>query len=206
MIDATLRRFLDPVLEPLAERLSKTGVRANAITLAGFAVGMLAVPLLALQHWWLGLLAIALNRLADGLDGAVARRTRVSDLGAYLDIVLDFMVYAGVVFGFCLAEPANSIYGAFLLFSFFASGSTFLGYAILAARRNITTEIRGKKSIYYLGGLTEGFETILAFALMCVFPGAFPAIAVVFGVLCWITGATRIGWAWRTLKDPAGVP
>ena len=167
---------------------------------------MLAVPLLAWEHWWLALLAIGFNRLVDGLDGAIARHTRVSDLGAYLDIVLDFIVYAGVVFGFCLAEPANALYGAFLLFSFFASGATFLGYAIFAARRNITTEIRGRKSFYHLGGLTEGFETILAFALMCIFPDAFPGIAIIFGILCWITGATRIGWAWRTLRDPAGVP
>lgn len=206
MIDAQLRRFVDPPLDHIAGWIARTSVTATGVTVAGFVIGMVAVPLLALHAYLLALLAIACNRLADGLDGALARRTRVSDFGGYLDIVLDFIFYAAVIFGFCLARPAEAVYGAFLIFSFFASGITFLGYSIFAARRNITTDIRGKKSIYYLGGLAEGGETIAAFTLMCLWPGAFATIAVIFGCMCWITGVTRIIWAAKTLGDDGQAP
>lgn len=72
------------------------------------------------------------------------------------------------------------------------SGSSFLAFAVLAAKRGVTTEIRGRKSFYYLGGLTEGFETILCFTLMCLVPSAFVPIAWIFGALCWVTTLTRI--------------
>lgn len=199
MIDARLRRYLDPPLDLAAAWISKTSVTANGITMGGFLTGLLAIPLLAMHAYGFALFVMAANRLADGLDGAIARRTTVSDRGAYLDIVLDFIFYAAMVFGFCLARPADAVYGAFLIFSFFASGATFLGYAIFAERRNLTTDIRGKKSIYYLGGLTEGFETIAAFTLMCLIPRLFPVISVIFGTMCWITGVMRIIWAWQTL-------
>lgn len=199
MIDARLRRAIDPLLDRIAAIICRTPLTANGVTLLGFAGGLLAVPLLAAHHYHFALAAIAFNRVADGLDGALARRTAVTDIGGYLDIVLDFVFYGAVVFGFCLAQPAAAVYGAFLLFSFFASGATFLGYAIFAARHNLSTDIRGRKSMYYLGGLAEGFETIVAFTLMCLAPGLFAVVAVVFGCMCWITGITRLIEAWRTL-------
>lgn len=197
MFDATLRRLIDPPLNRLGRRLARSGITANQITLAGFAVGLLALPALAYQAYWLALFFILLNRLFDGLDGAVARAVGPSDLGGYLDIVCDFIFYAAIAFGFALAEPGNAVAAAFLVFSFIGTGSSFLAYAIIAAKRGITTERQGKKSLYYLGGLTEGGETIAAFALFCLFPSAFVWLAAIFGALCWITTATRMIMAWR---------
>ena len=197
MFDAALRRLIDPPLNRLGRRLARSGITANQITLAGFAVGLLALPALAYQAYWLALLFILLNRLFDGLDGAVARAIGPSDLGGYLDIVCDFIFYAAIAFGFALAEPGNAVAAAFLVFSFIGTGSSFLAYAIIAAKRGITTERQGKKSLYYLGGLTEGGETIAIFVLFCLFPSAFVWLAVIFGVLCWITTATRMAMAWR---------
>lgn len=199
MIDARLRRWVDPPLDALAAQLARTGVTANQVSIVGFAIGLGVIPLLAMQHYDLALMVIAANRVMDGLDGAVARRTQPTDMGGYLDIVLDFIFYGAVVFGFALGQPGQAIWGAFLLFSFFASGATFLAYAIFAAKHNLTTDIRGAKSFYYLGGLTEGFETIVAFALMCALPAHFGQIAMVFGAMCWMTGVSRLMWARRTL-------
>ena len=70
----------------------------------------------------------------------------------------------------------------------------------MAAKRGLSTELRGRKSLYYLGGLTEGTETIVAFVLACLFPTLFPPIAWTFGALCWLTTATRITAAWQTLR------
>lgn len=200
MLDAHIRPFIDGPLDRAGKRLAEIGVSANAVTLAGFAIGMLAVPAIAGQAYLLGLALILCNRLADGLDGAVARARGPSDLGGYLDIVLDFIFYSAVAFSFSLARPENALWSALLLFSFMGTGSSFLAYAILAAKRGLTTRIRGSKSLYYLGGLTEGSETIIAFVLFCLFPSAFPVLAAVFSAMCWITTVSRILAAYRSFR------
>jgi phosphatidylglycerophosphate synthase len=201
MLDARLRRLIDPPLERLAGPLAARGLSANAVTLIGFALGLCAMAAIALQLYLLGLGLLLLNRLCDGLDGALARRRGLSDLGGFLDIVLDFIVYSGVPFAFALADPVrNGLPAAFLIFSFVGTGTSFLAFAIMAAKRGLATDLRGRKSLYYLGGLTEGTETLLAFVLACLLPGWFPAVAYVFGGLCWLTTATRITVAWQTLR------
>jgi phosphatidylglycerophosphate synthase len=199
MLDGMLRRFIDPPLDRLGLRLARAGVSANAMTLGGFAVGLLALPLLAAGVYGGALVVILINRLADGLDGAIARCRGASDLGGYLDIVCDFMFYGAVVFGFALAAPDNGLAAAFLLLAFIGTGGSFLAFAAMAARRKIETRSRGPKSLYYLGGLTEGTETIAFFTACCIFPGAFVPLAWIFAAACWITTLTRVLTAWRVL-------
>ena len=202
MFDSRLRRLIDPPLGQAARRLAGLGITANQMTLSGFLVGMLALPALALQLHGLAAVAILLNRLADGLDGALARyRGNASDAGGFLDIVLDFLFYAAVPFGFALADPANAQAAAFLIFSFVGTGSSFLAYAVMAAERGVSSELRGRKSLYYLGGLTEGAETIAFLLATCLFPDAFQPLAWLFGGLCWITTATRILAGWQAFRD-----
>ncbi len=202
MLDAWMRRRIDTPLDRLGRPLAAAGLRANQVTLLGFIAGVAAVPLLAVEAYWPALVLILLNRLADGLDGAIARNTQTTDLGGYLDIICDFLVYSGVVFGFALARPeANALPAAFLILSFVGTGSSFLAYAVVATKRGATTKIRGHKSFYYLGGLTEGTETFALFVLLCLFPDAFPWLAWMFGGLCWITTAFRILAAVRAFGD-----
>ncbi|MCE9521403.1 MAG: CDP-alcohol phosphatidyltransferase family protein [Alphaproteobacteria bacterium] len=199
MFDAAIRRHIDKPLAAVARRAVALGISANAATAVGFALGMVAAALIAAQLYWVALGVLLASRFLDGLDGAIARQTRLTDVGGYLDITLDFMVYAVIVFAFALAEPQkNALAAAFLTASFMAPAATFLAYAIFAAKHGITTEIRGAKSLYYLGGLTEGFETILTLSLMCALPEWFSVIAVVYAVLCWITAGTRIAAAVAT--------
>jgi phosphatidylglycerophosphate synthase len=201
VLDTRLRRLIDPPLDRLGARLVGHGVSANATTLVGFAIGLGAIAAIAWGATLLGLALFLANRLLDGLDGALARRLGPTDLGGFLDIVLDFIVYSGIAFGFALADPAaNGLAAAFLIFSFMGTGSSFLAFAIMAAKRGLSTEIRGRKSLYYLGGLTEGTETILVFVLACLWPAGFALLAWVFGGLCWLTTATRITVAWQTLR------
>jgi phosphatidylglycerophosphate synthase len=200
MLDAAMRRIIDPPLDAAGRRVAALGLGANTITLGGFAVGLLAIPLLAVESYGAALAAILANRLADGLDGAVARHRGPSDLGGYLDIVCDFLFYSAVVFGFALARPENALPAAFLIFAFVGTGASFLAFAAIAAKRGLTSAKRGRKSLYYLGGLTEGTETIAAFVALCLFPDAFAAIAYGFGLLCWITTAARILTAWRSFS------
>ena len=200
MLDARLRRLVDPSLERAAARLVRRGWTADAVTIAGFGVGLLAMLAIALGAPLLGLGLFLLNRLGDGLDGAIARRTALTDRGGYLDIVLDFVLYSGIVFAFALADPArNALPAAFLVFSFVGTGTSFLAFAVMAAKRGLESDARGRKSLYYLGGLTEGAETIACFALFCLWPATFPALAWGFGALCWLTTTARVLAAVRAL-------
>lgn len=201
MIDAHLRKYIDPPTNRLASWFVERGIRADQITLVGFFIGMLAVPALWLGLPLLALAFIVLNRVCDGLDGAVARQTQPTARGGFLDICLDFFFYSAVPFGFALMDPAqNALSACFLIFSFIGTGASFLAFAIFAEKRNISTDIRGKKSLYYLGGLTEGFETIAFLVLVCIFPGAFWWMAIVFGILAWITATTRVVAGWQMFK------
>ena len=118
MLDPVLRRWLDPPLNRAGAWLARRGTPADATTLVGLAVGLLALPLLAGGHYGWALPVILLNRLIDGLDGAIARQGSPTAFGGYLDIVCDMAFYAAVPLGFALASPANAVWAALLLASF----------------------------------------------------------------------------------------
>ncbi len=201
MLDPVMRRLIDPPLDRMGQGLAAAGIGANTVTWTGFAIGVGAMAALAFQQYWLALALIGLNRLADGLDGAVARHAGVTDLGGYLDIVLDFLIYSGVVYGFAIGRPDQALAAAFLIFSFVGTGTAFLAYAIMAAKRHITTDLRGRKSLFYIGGLTEGTETIALFVAICLLPDWFAWLAYGFGALCWLTTGVRIIAAMDAFRD-----
>jgi phosphatidylglycerophosphate synthase len=200
MLDRAARRLVDPVLDQLAAIAEKQRVTANQITVAGFVCGLAAMAAIAVQSYGLGLLLLLANRLADGVDGALARRIGATDLGGYLDIVLDFIIYSGAAFAFALAQHDNALAASFLIFSFMGTGSSFLAFAIFAAKRKLEGDAATNKSFYYLGGITEGTETILLFVIILLFPGWFPVAAYVYGTLCWLTTVGRIGAAVQILR------
>ncbi|MFO0842767.1 MAG: CDP-alcohol phosphatidyltransferase family protein [Gemmataceae bacterium] len=200
MFDGRLRRLIDPALDRAGAALARLGLRANAVTVGGFLLGAGAWAALAVPRYDLALGLILGNRLFDGLDGATARHQGTTDLGGYLDIALDFLFYAGVPFFFAVGRPEDALPAAFLLFSFVGTGTSFLAFAAVAALRGLTTEARGRKAIYYLGGLTEGAETIALFVLICLVPSWFAPAAWGFGGLCWVTTATRIASAFDSFR------
>ena len=198
MIDAAILPLQRRLLAPPGQWLAARGIRADQLTIAGCLVGLAAAGAAALGLFGLALLGLALNRLADVLDGAVARETGPTDRGAFLDIALDFVFYAAFPLGFVLADPAtNALPGAVLIASFVLSGTSFLAFASIAARRGMTAADYPSKGIYYLGGLTEGAETIAVFAAFCLFPAWFPVLALAFAAACGVTGLTRFAAGWK---------
>ena len=198
MFDAALRRLIDPPLNRAGRRLASWGVGANAATLAGLGLGLLAALLIAFGEPVLALAPLLLGRVADGLDGAIARATAPTAFGGFLDILSDFIVYGAVPLAFVLADvEANGAAGAFLLAAFYANGASFLAFAVLAERRGMETRAQGVKTLYYSAGLLEGGETIAFFILLCLFPAWFASLAWGFGALCLVTCAARAVLAWR---------
>ena len=192
MLDAFARRLIDPVLDRIAGWLARRGVRADAVTIGGFVVGMAGCVAIAGRAYDAALVLILANRVADGFDGAIARRTGATDAGGFLDTVLDTIFYSGVAFAFAVGRPEFALPAAFLVYSFVGTGGSFLAYAAIRAERGATARDRGKKSFVYHTGLMEGTETIVFFVLFCLMPDRFPVLAWVFGGLCWVTTAVRV--------------
>ena len=193
MLDRAAIAVLKPLLEAGASVLVRRGVGADAVTLAGFAIGMAAAAAIALGAFGWGLALLLASRLADGLDGAVARLTHPSDRGAFLDITLDFLFYASIPLAFAIAAPAaNALPAAVLLAAFVGTGSSFLAFAVMAERRGLASAADPHKGFFYLGGLTEATETLICFGLMCLWPAHFAWWAYGFAGLCGLTIVSRI--------------
>ena len=178
MFDAALRPWIDPPLDATGRWLAAHGVIADQVTVAGFAIGLGAALSVASGQFGLGLALILANRLADRLDGAIARATKPTRRGGFLDIVLDFIFYASIPLAFAVFDPTrNALAAATLIASSLANGGAFLAYAVMAAKQGLTTSAQGEKLIYYVAGLAEGGETIAVFCALCLWPDAFAWIA-----------------------------
>jgi phosphatidylglycerophosphate synthase len=200
--------MLDPIFRPIIRRpldatgrwLAGIGLSANHVTIAGLGLGLAAAIAIALGGFAIGLLLFLLSRIADGLDGAVARATMPTDQGGFLDIALDFFVYAAIPLAFAVYDPSsNAFSAALLLASFLANGSVFLAFAIMAEKRSVVFDFRDSRSIYYIGGIAEGSETIAFFAAFCLFPSAFSILALIFGIICIVSAIARVRLGWSML-------
>jgi len=197
VLDGYARKIIDGPLNMVGKQIAKAGVTANQVTLAGLVLGLIAAISIALGNVQAGLWILLISRVADGLDGAVARATHKTDFGGFWDIVADFFFYGAIPVAFVVLDPANNaIAGAVLLMSFYFNGGTFLGYAILAEKHKLSTEQRGSKSLYFSTGLLEGTETIAFFVACCVWPQHFGIMAYLFAAACFYTAASRIWLAY----------
>jgi len=202
MLDRYTVPALQPPLKMIAVELNKLNITADQVTVCGFFLGIVCVGLIATGNFYLALLFLLLNRLADGIDGELARLQHASDAGGFLDITLDFIFYAIFPLGFAMYSPAdNALYAALLIASFVGTGASFLAFSSMAERRNIEHPDFAYKGFFYLNGLAEGTETILCFVAMCLFPGYFAAIASVFALVCVLTAVNRIVFGYKTLKS-----
>ena len=201
MLDRYAAALIKPVVDALAKPLERTGVTADQLTFAGFLIGLGAAFLIASGAYLLGAAVIFISRSCDALDGAVARQRRPTDRGGFLDIALDFLFYASIPLAFALADPArNALAAATLLAAFVGTASSFLAFAVIAAKRGMASTAYPDKSFYFIGGLAEATETLATFAAMCVWPQHFAALAYAFSAACAITIATRLWWGWQALK------
>lgn len=196
MFDRSIQRLIQKPLSFLGKFLLKI-LQPNQITFIGFFFGIVMCFLIFINSYFLAILFLFLNRLCDGLDGVMARQTSPSPLGAYLDIILDFIIYAAFVLVFSLENEINLLTGVFLLFTYICTGTTFLTQAIIQPQLdysqqqdNVEDEI--PKSFIYASGLIEGTETIFFMFLCLIMPKAFPILGFLFSVLCLITAIARV--------------
>ncbi|MBT3387196.1 MAG: CDP-alcohol phosphatidyltransferase family protein [Desulfobacula sp.] len=204
MLDPWAIKLFNSPLKTCAHILKKRDIKPDQVTIAGFGIGLLAFFTLWMNWYIVTLIFIILNRIMDGLDGALARMTEQTDAGGFLDICLDFIFYSAVVAGFAISDPQNNALAAvFLLFGFMGTGTSFLAFAVMAQKHDLKSVAYPHKAMYYIGGLTEGTETIIFFVIICIFPGLFPFLGFLFAFLCIITTITRVLSGYDRLKQVA---
>ena len=211
MFDARFRKIFGSRLEAGGQALSHLPITPNQLSLAGLALAGVACLFIALEAYLMGLGFVVLSRLADGLDGPLARAREAKSeaknaFGGYLDTVCDYGFYGGIPLAFAVARPENALPAALLLASFMGTASSFFGFALLAQELGLKTEAQGKKSFYYAAGLVEGGETIVFFVLFCLFPDYFALLATAFAVLCVITAVGRVVSARPLMDEPVNEP
>lgn len=199
MLDQRMRRLLEPGLTAVARRLSP-GISPNQVTLFGAAAGIAAGTAVAGDALLAGLMLAAASRLADGLDGPLARLRQGTDFGGYLDIVADFVFYTAIPLGFAVRDPQAALATAFLLAGYVLTGVTFLAFSAVSERRGIR-DAGDNRSFIFQAGLAEGTETLMVYLFMFLAPAWYAILAWVYCAVCVYTALSRSVLAYRLFRS-----
>ncbi len=198
MIDRAIRRRLAPALDAGAAGLGRRGLRAGVLTGLGLLVGVAACVCAALAWWTPALVLWLLNRLLDGLDGPLARRSEPTALGGLLDFSADFVIYSGFVVAVAIARPPAQLACVTLLATYLVNNVVLLSFSSIVERLHL--QLGDERSLRFTTGLAEGGETIVVYALFCLFPGSATEIAWVFAAVVTITAIQRVAQAVQILS------
>ncbi len=201
MLDQRLRPLKDRIVNPLAHALR--GVPAAAITLASGFWGLGAAVLTALHHPALAVALWLLNRLLDGLDGAVARlQGAATDRGGYLDIVVDTVVYAALPIGVAVGAGTAEAFlaAAVLLAALYVNGTTWMFLAAILEKRAAGGKAKGEVTTVTMpAGVVEGTEAVLLYSLLLALPAWATPLLWSFAALVALTALLRFARAFRQL-------
>jgi len=189
MLDTAMRSRLQGPLDRVAAPMSRAGVQPNLVTGVGLCIGIAACVAIAYDRWWLGLALWVVNRLADGLDGPIARQAGPTDLGGLFDILADFAIYGGVLVAIGIAAPEARVASLFVFLAYYLSGSSFLAFSSLATRRELAGDGR---SLQFPAGLAEGTETIAAYIVILAFRSHVELLLWIWAAIVCITFLQRL--------------
>lgn len=206
MLDHHLRATKDRVVGPIT-RVLAPWLPPAVLTAASLVVGLTSAVAAAFGLTWWAVGCWWFSRLADGLDGAVARtRGRSSDLGGYLDLLGDTVVYAAIPLGVAVGAADQRVWiaTAALLATFYVNAVSWLFIAALIEKRAAErdTQPGGTRSttIAMPTGLVEGTETIVLYSLLLILPDHAVAWFTVMAILVTATVLQRLVWALRHLR------
>lgn len=196
MLDSLVKPYLEPVLEKVAEPLSRTALKPIVITVFAFVLGLCGFFTVAMGSYMLGLILILIARFFDGVAARAA--TIGDDFSDYLRVSLEWILYAAFVFFFALTESQPYMASAFLLFSYVMLSVSALSYKVIVAKHNRIDD-ESALPIFHPARLVERSEILIFMAIACLMPSFFSALAVLFGLLVLITAAGWIIKAHQTL-------
>jgi archaetidylinositol phosphate synthase len=185
MIDTKLRGKIQPVFDQVGRGFVYLKIKPNQITVAALLFGLFAGGLIAFGYLIPALLFLWLSGFLDVLDGTVARiMKKSSNIGAFLDLIFDRLVEAGIVMGFFFLRPDDAFFYLLFFVSVLFNFSTFMVAGALFQNT-------GSKSMHYDIGLAERTETFLCFSAMLIWVNHSAYILFVFTLLIFLTGIIR---------------
>lgn len=199
MFDERMRLVKDNVFHPMARPFQ--AIPPWLFSVLGLMAGVAAAIALWQQAYLLGFMLWTLNRVLDGLDGAVARVSDAqSDFGGYLDIVIDFVVYAVIPVGLALGQMDTAVTFSliFLLCTYYVNGASWMYLAAILEKRSHTQSNR-LTTVAMPAGLIGGAETIVFYSAFIIFPGILVWLFSLMGLLIVLTIVQRLVWATRHL-------
>jgi phosphatidylglycerophosphate synthase len=205
MLDTTARALLAGPFDRMAASLDRSWITPDRLTVGGLVLGLAGAAAAAGQLWWLALALWLVSRLADGLDGPLARRRRrvggtPSDAGGFLDITADFTVYGAFVVGVGVGWGGSLVPFLAVLLAYYINGAAFLAFSSIAERAG--RQIDDGRSLSFLGGLAEGTETIVVHSVWCVIPFAAGPLAWVWAAIVGVSAAHRVVAGYQALRRP----
>ncbi|MEV8252754.1 CDP-alcohol phosphatidyltransferase family protein [Rhodoglobus sp. NPDC076762] len=214
MLDVQLRRAVSKPLNTMASALDVPWITPDRLTMAGLIIGLSSAALAATQFWALAAVAWLASRVLDGLDGTLARRRlaaesaprspAASEAGGFLDIVVDFVVYGATVLG--VAVGATTAFGApwwpflVVLFAYYINGAAFLAFSSIAERTGRSLSDDDNRSLFFLGRIAEGGETVFVHTLWLLLPFIAWQIAIVWSIVVLVSAAQRMIVGYRLLR------
>lgn len=162
--------------------LIKHRISANFVTFVSLGFALLGLNFLALSQFFAAFICLILNRLSDIMDGQIARKTKITRFGAFLDIFADYTTYALFIWGFILAAPiSNAQAGAFLLTTLVISVTALLALSAISGLN--FRLINQSKLRVCIWGTLQNFDHFIALLLMCLLPQYFSVLAIFFGLI-----------------------
>ena len=198
MFDPPLRRLLARPLDSAAAGLERFGVRPLAVTAIGLLLGLGSAAAAAAALWSVALVLWLASRLADGLDGPLARRRGATGAGGFADICADVIVYGTTVIGVAVGAGGSRWPYLLVLLGYYANGTAFLAFSSIAEKTG--TQRDDGRSLSFLGGLAEGTETFVVHSAWLIFPSAAGGIAVGWGSWVMASAAGRLITGYRALR------
>lgn len=204
MLDLLVRPLKDKLLNPLAKLIGQS-ISPKSITLFSFLIGLGSVYFIFTERLTTALLLWILNRILDGLDGTVARLSgRQSDFGGYLDIVVDFIIYALIplTFTYTYGEgEINWILLSVMISLFYVNSASWMYLsALLEKRKAGNSEVMEQTSITMPSGIVEGTETIIIYTLFYLFPLKTNILYTIMSISLLPGIGFRLIWAWKKLE------
>lgn len=200
MFDSIARPVKDRVLTPIA-RTAARFISPNGATWLAFAFGIASTAAILLGNSALALLFWLLNRFVDGLDGSIARvSNRQSDFGGYLDIMLDFVIYAAIPLALVLAQPSQERWQslAVMLALFYVNGASWM-YLSALLEKGAVKKADTLTSISMPAGIIEGSETVILFTLFFLLPSHVTLLMYIMSAALIPGIIARLLWARRRL-------
>lgn len=202
MFDDFLRALKDRFFEPITRAIGPVP-GPDWITVIAFVFGIAAAAAASQRNMGAALVLWLINRFFDGLDGTAARVHGLqTDFGGYLDILLDFVVYAAVPVGLSIAYPSRAVAlsALVLMGSYFVNAASWMYLAAVLEKRAAGAGARGElTTVTMQPAIIAGTETVIFFTLFLVFPSHLTVFFSAMAALVTAGIAQRLIWARKHL-------